>query len=379
MREQAVERPLDRRYRGAGCVGGAIGGGGIRGAGRAGGGPGGIRVERRVHVRYDGTSAALVVNLADADAMRAAFTATHQSRFGFTTPDRGLVIEAIEVEAVSPGEAVSEPVLPARTDGEPAVVDTVQIWTGGADHRCRRLSTARRCWPATGSRGPALVREANATTVVEPGWTAEVTAANHMILRRTAARGRSDRAARKSTPSCSSLFNNLFMNVAEQTGVVLANTSLSVNIKERLGFLLRDLRCDRRAGGQRAACAGASGRDGRERAHGAAAPRHATLRPGDVVALNNPYQRRHASAGHHRHHPGVRRGRAGDPVLRRQPRPSRRCRRHHARQHAAAIPYAGGRRRRHRRLPARRAGPSAGGGVPRVAGRGTLSQRAART
>ena len=34
--------------------------------------------------------------------------------------------------------------------------------------------------------GPALIREANATTVVEPGWTAEVTALNHMILRRTA-------------------------------------------------------------------------------------------------------------------------------------------------------------------------------------------------
>ena len=29
------------------------------------------------------------------------------------------------------------------------------------------------------------MREANATTVVEPGWTAEITALDHMMLRRT--------------------------------------------------------------------------------------------------------------------------------------------------------------------------------------------------
>ena len=32
------------------------------------------------------------------------------------------------------------------------------------------------------------------------------------------------------------IFNNLFMNVAEQMGVVLENTAVSVNIKERLDF-----------------------------------------------------------------------------------------------------------------------------------------------
>ena len=32
------------------------------------------------------------------------------------------------------------------------------------------------------------------------------------------------------------IFNNLFMNIAEQMGVVLENTAASVNIKERLDF-----------------------------------------------------------------------------------------------------------------------------------------------
>ena len=85
--------------------------------------------------------------------------------------------------------------------------------------------------------GPALIREANATTVVEPGWTGEVTAQNHLLLHRTTPRGREDAAVTgKPDPVLLELFNNLFTNVAEQTGVVLANTSLSVNIKERWDF-----------------------------------------------------------------------------------------------------------------------------------------------
>jgi N-methylhydantoinase B/oxoprolinase/acetone carboxylase alpha subunit len=32
------------------------------------------------------------------------------------------------------------------------------------------------------------------------------------------------------------IFNNLFMSIAEQMGVTLANTAYSVNIKERLDF-----------------------------------------------------------------------------------------------------------------------------------------------
>ena len=85
------------------------------------------------------------------------------------------------------------------------------------------------------------------------------------------------------------LFNNLFMNVAEQTGAVLQNTSMSVNIKERLDFSCAIFDAEGVPGGECAARAGASRRDGRERAHGAEQPRATTLKPGDVVALNNPF------------------------------------------------------------------------------------------
>ena len=62
-----------------------------------------------------------------------------------------------------------------------------RMFTGGASTRRAGVRAHRRCWPAITLPGPALVREANATTVIEPGWTAEVTALDHMILRRTEA------------------------------------------------------------------------------------------------------------------------------------------------------------------------------------------------
>jgi 5-oxoprolinase (ATP-hydrolysing) len=110
-----------------------------------------------------------------------------------------------------------------------------------------------------------------------------------MLLRRTSARDRrvasgTDRA----DPVLLELFNNLFMNVAEQTGAVLQNTSMSVNIKERLDFSCAIFDAE----GALVANAphvpvhlGAMG----ESVRTVLRNRAATLRPGDVVALNNPF------------------------------------------------------------------------------------------
>ncbi len=61
------------------------------------------------------------------------------------------------------------------------------------------------------------------------------------------------------------VFNNLFMNIAEQMGLRLQNTAYSVNIKERLDFSLRAVQRRRRADRQRAAHAGAPGQHERDR------------------------------------------------------------------------------------------------------------------
>ncbi len=252
------------------------------------GAAGRIGIKRAVHLRYAGTEAALPVPLTDLPGTLAAFTDAHRARFGFATPDRAVIAEAVAVEATAAGETVDEPELAARDGGGPDPIDHVSMWSGGAEHRAPVFDrTALRA----GDRlpGPALVREANATTAVEPGWTAEVTARNHMLLRRTAPLpSRVAQDSGKADPVLLELFNNLFMNVAEQTGAVLQNTSQSVNIKERLDFSCAIFDAE---GGLVANAPhvpvhlGAMG----ESVRTVLRSRAASLRPGDVVALNNPF------------------------------------------------------------------------------------------
>ncbi len=83
--------------------------------------------------------------------------------------------------------------------------------------------------------GPALIIEPHQTVVVEPGWTAEITAIGDLVLKRTLPRTREVHGT-AADPALLEVFNNLFMGVAEQMGEALRNTAQSVNIKERLDF-----------------------------------------------------------------------------------------------------------------------------------------------
>ena len=245
-----------------------------------------ITLRRRLYLRYAGTEAALDVALAPFDEIVASFTAAHRARFGFATPGRGIIAEAVAVEAIAAGERVIEPMVAVRSDVL-APVDMVSMWSGGRAHEAWVFD---RAGLRAGDRitGPALVREAIATTVIEPGWTAEVTSQDHMILRRTEALvQRFAAGTERADPVLLELFNNLFMNVAEQTGAVLQNTSQSVNIKERLDFSCAIFDA---TGGLVANAPhvpvhlGAMG----ESVRTVIRRRGTTLRPGDVVALNNP-------------------------------------------------------------------------------------------
>jgi len=84
--------------------------------------------------------------------------------------------------------------------------------------------------------GPAIIAEKNATTIVEPGWEAELTDLDHLLLNRRVARAVQHAVGTTVDPVLLEVFNNLFMNIAEQMGLQLQNTAYSVNIKERLDF-----------------------------------------------------------------------------------------------------------------------------------------------
>ena len=289
LREQAVELPLVAGEMAEfSAVAGRLAAEATAALVAQGADPAGIVVRRQLHLRYAGTEAALIIGLQDLDALIAAFTAAHRARFGFATPGRALVVETVGVEAIAPGETVTETRLPSRGEGAPEVIDTVAMFSGGAEHA---TPVYDRTTLLAGDviAGPALVREANATTVIEPGWSAEITALDHMLLRRVVPQARRVPAgSARPDPVLLELFNNLFMNVAEQTGAVLQNTSMSVNIKERLDFSCAIFD----AAGNLVANAphvpvhlGAMGESVRTVLN----TRGATLKPGDVVALNNPF------------------------------------------------------------------------------------------
>ena len=193
-----------------------------------------VAVHRRAHLCYEGSDLALIVPWADSAGLHAAFEAAYHRRFAFLMPERRLVIEAVSVEAVASSGAPDE----ARHDlGAPRPAparETVRFYSEGGWHDAP-LVVREDLRPGDRIAGPAIIAEKNATTVVEPGWAARVTEFDHLLLERHAPRARRVTGS-GADPVMLEMFNNLFMNIAEQMGLQLQNTAHSVNIKERLDF-----------------------------------------------------------------------------------------------------------------------------------------------
>ena len=195
-----------------------------------------IRVIRRVHLKYEGTDTALIVPFGSLEDMTAAFEAAYRKQFSFLMRGKQLIVEAVSVEALSAGETFrpfSEEHGKGAIDMKPEA--RVKMFTGGRWHE---TPLYRRESLASGAKvaGPAIIAEANATTVVEPGWRAEVTGLEHLVLERVVPRDRRVALGTEADPVMLEIFNNLYMSIAEQMGLRLQNTAYSVNIKERLDF-----------------------------------------------------------------------------------------------------------------------------------------------
>ncbi|WP_346014438.1 hydantoinase B/oxoprolinase family protein [Rubrivivax gelatinosus] len=210
--------------------------------------PEGIELRPRLLLRYAGTDTALELALAAGDgvaALAAAFEAAYRLRFAFVMPGRGLVVEAVSVEAVAAGEGFDEaaaPIEPAAFVPEAAA--RVRVYSGGWQDAGLYVREQLRAGAVVD--GPAILAERNATTVVEPGWRARVRPATlaadpgapggPLELERVLPRAAVHAAGTEADPVMLEVFNNLFMSIAEQMGSRLQNTAYSVNIKERLDF-----------------------------------------------------------------------------------------------------------------------------------------------
>ena len=288
------------------------------------------QLERSVLLKYSDTDSTLTLPLlpdSTPETLTTEFLAQYRTRFGFHVPGRAIVIDTIGVTATgrSPDITGDARIFEPRT-GALAPIDTRPVFFDGAwvDTPFFERDALR---PGDVIAGPAIICERNTTVVVERGWRATLTDADNLVLERTGATRR-ESVSTRADPVLLEIFNNLFMAIAEQMGVTLANTASSVNIKERLDFscALFD------AHGQLIANAphmpvhlGSMGESVQEILR----RRGRDIQPGDAFALNAPY-----AGGTHL--PDVTvvmpvfLGVGGACIFRRGAWSSRRHRRHHA-------------------------------------------------
>jgi len=247
-----------------------------------------ITIHELINVRYGGTDTALAIEPTDDEhELRRRFERIHLQRFGYVAPQRHLLVESATAEAIGSDESadslptIEMPIEPA----EP--ISTESMFSGGQWHNTpvyarESLGADQRV------AGPAILTESTGTIVVEPGWQAGHNSRGDCVLERVTPRPDTEVIGTDADPVMLEVFKNLFMNIAEQMGLTLANTAYSVNIKERLDF----------------SCA-IFGPDGSLVANAPHVPVHlgsmgasiktiirenqGTMRPGDSYAINAPY------------------------------------------------------------------------------------------
>ncbi|WP_302174411.1 hydantoinase B/oxoprolinase family protein [uncultured Hydrogenophaga sp.] len=250
-------------------------------------GQGELQVHRRVHLRYEGSDSALIVPFGSIGDIQAAFEAAYRQRFAFLMAGKRLIVEAVSVEAVVAGDAPVEVRMALQAPREVPRRDTVRLHADG-QWLDAALVVREDLRPGDAIPGPAIIAEKNATTVVEPGWEARLTDLDHLVLERRVPRPSQHAAGTSVDPVLLEVFNNLFMNIAEQMGLQLQNTAYSVNIKERLDFscaLFDDQGHLIANAPHMPVHLGSMGESIKTVIHGNAG----RMQPGDVYVLNDPY------------------------------------------------------------------------------------------
>jgi 5-oxoprolinase (ATP-hydrolysing) len=198
-----------------------------------------IQFHRRLLARYCGTDSPLQIASGTPEEITSRFEHAHRQRYGFVSPNKQLILEAAIIEAVGGGTEITDPAISVdqsmRIDDDIPRLKSSTIFSNGRHHIVPVVDRAE-MHPGDRLTGPAIIIEPHGTNIIEPGWQASLSARNHLILTRVKPREARVAVGTDVDPVMLEIFNNLFMSIAEQMGVVLQNTSHSVNIKERLDF-----------------------------------------------------------------------------------------------------------------------------------------------
>ncbi|CAA9997633.1 unnamed protein product [Nesidiocoris tenuis] len=204
-----------------------------------------IEVEPFLNLRYEGTDGSLMIPSKskwspkkkfslDLTGFEKLFADRYENEFGFTIPERALIIDDIRVRAAGKTHIDSDPKLgPNRSKPQPVIRSDVyfeqQGFVSTPVYLLNDLS------PKMNIAGPAIIIDGLSTLVVEPSCTATVTDSGSL----TVSVGNNGGATKIGTELDTvqlSIFSHRFMSIAEQMGRILQRTAISTNIKERLDF-----------------------------------------------------------------------------------------------------------------------------------------------
>ena len=189
---------------------------------------------QRVYIRYLGSDTTIAVAFNDLEKLIKEFENIHSDRFGFTSPEKKLIVESIQVETISKSSQTTLKTDTLNTKQLSKLAERQVVMAGNIHKVC--FYDRQQIPINIEIIGPAIIIEQASTIVIEPGWRAQLSSNNDLILERIEPLERQNAIGTNVDPVMLEIFNNLFMNIAEQMGTVLENTAASVNIKERLDF-----------------------------------------------------------------------------------------------------------------------------------------------
>ena len=206
-----------------------------------------ITFERYVNLRYSGSDTMIMVLEPDDGDYASAFIKEHRREFSFTLPNRKVLVENLRVRGranagpqSSKKKSISKelsflPETSVISNGQKSL--RVYFEGGWTD---APLHLLKECTPGDVLQGPVMIYDETQMIVVQPGATARILQ-SHVIIDLAYEELMESNPVADSEPVTEdpiqlSVMSNRFMGIAEQMGLTLQKTSVSVNIKERLDF-----------------------------------------------------------------------------------------------------------------------------------------------
>ena len=190
---------------------------------------------KNAFLHYKGSHQNLEIKFDTPENMRKSFEQEHKKRFGFFVEDREIFIEMLTVEAVGKKTESYDFLNPNTSTTKANPIAFKKMYVNGSE-----INTPiyKRVELIIGQNilGPAIIVEATGTNIIDDGWSGTLDKHYNLILSRVEEKKLQKGIGTSVDVVMLEVFNNLFMNIAEQMGATLANTAYSVNIKERLDF-----------------------------------------------------------------------------------------------------------------------------------------------